>query len=112
MGVHCPKALWHRDCFMILCSGMEVVIGMKGQDNSTKLAVGGAHAWFSIVIPAIALQYAWVASRDERRGLTYTAAMHWRKAAEIFGPNTRIAEYFWCQWERIMQLPRRLAGPF
>ncbi|SRR6266702_7459074 len=51
------------------------------------------------------------AQRDERNGLPYTAAMNWRKAAELFVPETRAVEYCWCEWERIMQLPRRLAGP-
>jgi hypothetical protein len=37
--------------------------------------------------------------------------MEWRKAAELFAPNTRAAEYSWRKWERIMHLPRRLAEP-
>jgi hypothetical protein len=37
--------------------------------------------------------------------------MEWHKAAELFSPNTRAAEYSWRQWERIMHLPRRLAKP-
>jgi hypothetical protein len=37
--------------------------------------------------------------------------MLWRYAAELYSPNTQAAEYCWEQWERIMHLPRRLAGP-
>jgi hypothetical protein len=51
------------------------------------------------------------AQREERNGYKYTAAMKWRNAAELFAPDTRAVEYCWLQWERIMQLPRRLAGP-
>jgi hypothetical protein len=50
--------------------------------------------------------------RDECDGLRYTAAMEWRNAVELFAPNTRAVEYCWRQWEGIMHLPRRLAGPF
>ena len=41
----------------------------------------------------------------------YTAALEWSHAAELFGTTTLAADYCWRQWERIMQLPRRLAGP-
>jgi hypothetical protein len=51
------------------------------------------------------------AQREERNGFTYTAAMKWRNAAELFAPDTRAVEYCWHEWERIMHLPRRLAGP-
>ena len=51
------------------------------------------------------------AQREERNGFKYTAAMKWRNAAELFAPDARVVEYCWCEWERIMQLPRRLAGP-
>jgi hypothetical protein len=68
--------------------------------------------WFSnVVVAAKAFLYGCAAERDERNGFPYTAAMEWRKAAELFAPDTRAAEYRWRQWERIMQLPRRLAGP-
>ena len=50
------------------------------------------------------------AQREERNGYPYAAAMMWRSAAELFAPDTRAVEYCWCEWERIMQLPRRLAG--
>lgn len=68
--------------------------------------------WFSnAVVPARALHYGCAATRDERNGFSYAAAMEWRKAAELFGSDTSAAEYCWRQWERIMHLPRRLAGP-
>ena len=51
------------------------------------------------------------AQREERNGFKYTAAMKWRSAVELFAPDTRAVEFCWCEWERIMQLPRRLAGP-
>ena len=51
------------------------------------------------------------AQREERHGFKYTAAMKWRSAAELFAPDARAVEYCWREWERIMQLPRRLAGP-
>jgi hypothetical protein len=51
------------------------------------------------------------AKREERNGFKYTAAMEWRKAAELFAPNKRAVEYCWREWERIMGLPRQLAGP-
>jgi hypothetical protein len=52
-----------------------------------------------------------VAQREERNGFPYTAAMEWRHAAELSAPDTRAVEYCWREWERIMQLPRRLAEP-
>ncbi len=51
------------------------------------------------------------AQREERNGFKYTAAMKWRSTVELFAPDTRAVEFCWCEWERIMQLPRRLAGP-
>jgi hypothetical protein len=60
---------------------------------------------------AKALHYIRAARRDERKGFPCTAAMEWRHATELFAPNARAVEYCWCEWERIMQLPRRLAGP-
>jgi hypothetical protein len=51
------------------------------------------------------------AQREERNGFKFTAALKWRNAAELFAPDTRAVEYCWHEWERIMHLPRRLAGP-
>jgi hypothetical protein len=86
---------------------------MRSRHNRN-VVIAAASAWWlsNIVIPAKALQYGCAAERDERNALPYTAAMEWRKAAELLPFQTRAAEYCWRQWERIMQLPRRLAGPF
>jgi hypothetical protein len=51
------------------------------------------------------------AQRDESHGFPYTAAIQWRRAAELFAPETLASEYCWRQWERIMLLPRQLAEP-
>lgn len=51
------------------------------------------------------------AQKEERSGFKFTAAMKWRIAAELFAPDAQAVESCWCEWERIMQLPRRLAGP-
>ena len=56
-----------------------------------------------------AVHYVCAAHCDEQNQFPYTAALEWRKAAELFGCEA--AEYCWRQWERIMRLPRRLAGP-
>ena len=58
-----------------------------------------------------AVHYVCAARRDEQDRFPYAAALEWRKAAELFGSDTPDAEYCWRQWERIMQLPRWLAGP-
>ena len=65
----------------------------------------------TIAVPARAFHCSRAARREERNGFKYTAAMKWRTAAELFAPDARAVEYCWCEWERIMQLPRRLAGP-
>jgi len=64
-----------------------------------------------LFIVASAFRYARAAQRDERNGFPYTAAMKWQYAGELSAPDTPAAEYCWEQWERIMHLPRRLAGP-
>jgi hypothetical protein len=81
--------------------------------NRKNAAMAAIGAWWlsHVVVPARAVHYSCAAERDERNGFPYTAAMEWRKAAELFAPNTRPAQYFWRQWERIMQLPRQLAQP-
>ena len=75
--------------------------------------VAAVTAWWLSQVTGLAraFQYGCAAELDERNGFPYTAAMEWRKAAELFAPETRVAEYSWRQWERIMGLPRRLAGP-
>ena len=59
----------------------------------------------------MAVRWCLVAERDEENGFPLTAAMEWRKAAELFGSGTPIADHCWREWERIMRLPRHLAGP-
>ena len=60
---------------------------------------------------AIAMRYCLAAQRDEMSGFPFTAAGEWRKAAELLGPITPMSDRCWLQWERIMRLPRHLAGP-
>ncbi len=85
---------------------------MKSRNRHNRVIAAIGTWWLSnVVVPSKALHYGRAAERDERNGFPYTAAMEWRKAAELSTPNTRAAEYFWRQWERIMHLPRRLAEP-
>lgn len=76
-------------------------------------AISVVRAWYfwTLVFFGKGLHYVRVAQRDERDGYPYTAAMEWRKAAEAFVAYTSMAEYCWRRWERIMRLPRQLAGP-
>ncbi len=85
---------------------------MKSRKNHS-LAIAAIGAWWlsNIALPTKAFHYGREARRDERNGFPYTAAMEWRKAAELFSRDTRAAEHCWRQWERIMHLPRRFAGP-
>ena len=80
--------------------------------NNQKLAIAavGAHYLASIAIFGKAFHYVRAARRDERAGFSSAAAFEWRKTAELLS-GTPAADYAWRQWERIMQLPRRLAAP-
>lgn len=60
---------------------------------------------------ALAMRYCLAAQRDEKNGFPFTAAMGWRKAAELLVPITPMSDRCWLEWERIMRLPRHLAGP-
>lgn len=60
--------------------------------------------------PAIAMRYCLAAQRDEKNGFPLSAAMEWRKAAELLAPFSSMSNRCWCEWERIMRLPRRLGG--
>ena len=60
---------------------------------------------------AIAIAYCVAAGRDEKNGYRLTAAFEWRKAAELLAVFPSMADHCWQQWERIMNLPRRLADP-
>ncbi len=55
--------------------------------------------------------YCSAAENDERRGFPCTAAMEWQKAAELLAPLPSAADQCWREWERLMRLPRHLAGP-
>ena len=81
--------------------------------NNRRLVIATASACYLAHIASLrkAVHYVCAAHRDEQNRFSYTAAFKWRKAAELFGCETPAAEYCWRQWERIMRLPRRLAGP-
>jgi hypothetical protein len=51
------------------------------------------------------------AERDEENGFPFTAATEWQQAAECFGSIPLISDHCWREWERILHLPRHLAGP-
>lgn len=59
----------------------------------------------------VTMRYCLVAQRDEKNGFPCAAAMGWRKAAELLAPFTPMSDRCWLEWERIMRLPRQLAGP-
>jgi hypothetical protein len=61
--------------------------------------------------PVIGIAYCCAAQRDERNGYAITAALEWRRAAELMTPIPAAADGCWLQWERIMHLPRVLATP-
>ncbi len=85
---------------------------MKCLHNHRLVIAASGAQWFSNVAGvAKAVHYVRAAQRDEHNGFRYTAAMEWQFAAGLFGSNTLAAEYSWRQWERIMHLPRGLAGP-
>jgi hypothetical protein len=59
-----------------------------------------------------AVAYCAAAEQDERAGFLLTAAFEWRRAAECFSWDTDEANRCWCNWERLMGLPRLLARAF
>jgi hypothetical protein len=59
----------------------------------------------------LALGYCLAAQRDEKNGFPFTAAMEWHKAADLFVPIGPLADLCWRKWERIVWLPRQMAGP-
>ena len=85
---------------------------MKNRQHE-KLALAKIAGWWmrKVAVLAKALHYSRSAQNDERNGFPCTAAMEWRLAAELFLSDSLAAEYCWRQWERIMHLPRQLAGP-
>ena len=81
--------------------------------NLNKPAIATTAAWWfsNVVVAAKAFRYGYAADRDERKGFPYTAAMEWRKAAELFSPIPQVSDRCWQKWERIMDLPRHVANP-
>jgi hypothetical protein len=53
-----------------------------------------------------ALAYCAAAEQDEAAGFVLTAAFEWRRAAECFTWDSESADRCWCNWERLMALPR------
>jgi hypothetical protein len=85
---------------------------MKSCNNPSLVIAAVAAQWFSMVAAiAKAVHYVRAAQKDARHGFPYTAAMEWQLAAGLFVSNTFAADYCWRQWERIVRIPRRLAGP-
>src|SRR5512146_152171 len=60
---------------------------------------------------AVGFCYCRAARVDEEHGFPLTAAMEWRKAAELLAPFAPLAGRCWLEWERIMHLPRWLSAP-
>lgn len=60
--------------------------------------------------PIMAVRFGWAAQRDEQNGFPLTAAMEWRKAAELSEPIGLLTDHCWREWERLMRLPRHLAA--
>jgi hypothetical protein len=83
-----------------------IKFGGKAMGEVTRIWITG---FFSGAVLAIA--YSRAAQRDEKSGYAFTAAMEWRKAAIVLASFPGAADHCWQQWERIMHLPRRLAGP-
>jgi hypothetical protein len=61
--------------------------------------------------PILALRYCRAALRDEHNGFPFTAAMEWRRAAELSSCVSLLANRYWQQWERIMHVSRHIAEP-
>ncbi len=77
---------------------------------------GGGQLWrwrhllIAVSALAVALRYCRMAQQDEASGFPCTAALEWRRAAELCGCD-RIAGHCWRQWERIMGVPRQMSVP-
>ncbi len=78
-----------------------------------KFPVAAIRAWYfsNVAVVGVGIRYLRAAQRDERDGYGYTAAFEWRQAAEALVAYASTAEYCWRRWERLMRLPRQLAGP-
>jgi len=81
-------------------------------DHKTAAAAIVCRQMFALVSgPVTGIMYCRAAQHDERNGYSITAAVEWRKAAEFMQALPTVADRCWQQWERIMHLPRSLAGP-
>lgn len=86
---------------------------MKNRKHEKSVVAKIVGWWIrNMVARAKALNYGRAALCDERNGFPYTAAMEWRQAAELLGSGSVAAESCWWQWERIVHLPRQLAGSY
>lgn len=86
-------------------------ITVKNNATVMRRANNWRYAMALICGPVIGIAYCRAAQHDERHGYAVTAALEWRRAAELMAPIPTAADRCWLQWERIMHLPRRLAGP-
>lgn len=85
---------------------------MKCRNNHRLVIAAVGAQWLSnVAVVAKAVHYIRAAQNDEGNSFRHTAAMEWQLAAGLLASNTLAAEYCWWRWERIMHLPRRLAGP-
>jgi hypothetical protein len=84
---------------------------LKQIDSRRWARASGAVAMALTSMMTAAGAYCSAAESDERRGFPCTAAMEWRKAAELLAPLPSMADQCWREWERLMRLPRRLAEP-
>ncbi len=90
---------------------------MKGMKSAIKFERNAGHAGRVRRLLALAagstmaISYCLAAQQDEKNGFPLTAAMEWRRAAELFAPISLVSERCWREWERIVQLPRRFAVP-
>lgn len=57
--------------------------------------------------PILALRYCRAARLDEDNGFPFTAAMEWRRAAELASWIAPLANRYWREWERIMHVSHR-----
>jgi hypothetical protein len=86
-------------------------IAAKPKSSVVRLAIDWRYVMALVSGPMIGIAYCHAAQRDERNGYANTAALEWRRAAELMTLIPPAADRCWLQWERIMHLPRRLAGP-
>ena len=81
-------------------------------EQSVAMPIGPFRRLFAVAADSLrGLSYVRAAEKDERDGFPFTAAWEWQRAAECLGWISIIADRCWREWERIVHLPRRLAGP-